>query len=113
VAQLGEQLDVGLHGAPGQQRRVLEDEADSPGATLRSTPDRATVPSANRLPTLLNANREGAKGHPPSGHPGEGEVDLRRVGQPLVGLDQLLVAHAEAAVLDLDHVAVRHRLAGP
>ena len=81
VAQLGEQLHVGLDGAPGQQSGVLEDVTDlvggdlggpplaavspaatrsrvllpqpdgprmltnSPGATLRSTPSRATVPS--------------------------------------------------------------------
>ena len=45
-------------------------------------------------------------------HPREGEVDLGRVGQPLVGQDQLLVAHPQAAVLDLDDIAVRDRLPG-
>ena len=33
---------------------------------------------------------------------GDGDVDVRRVGQPFVGVDDLLVAHAHAAVLDLD-----------
>jgi hypothetical protein len=45
-------------------------------------------------------------------HLGQGEVDVGRLGQALVDLDQLLVAHAQALVLDLDQVAGGQRLAG-
>jgi len=43
----------------------------------------------------------------PAGVAGE-----RGIAQPLIAGQQLGVAHADAAVLDLDQVAARHQLAG-
>ena len=41
---------------------------------------------------------------------GAGEVELRRVDDALVGGGEVLLAHAQAAVLDLDREPVGHQL---